>query len=105
MRIVPIQMKQWLRMNKRSQVLPSDLWYLNFAIRLLPIIKASGLFITDKEQVGAALSLCLYFQDAIAQKGGWKSVSHWFLSVGNPKEPGNRSAKKAAYLLYTVWYP
>lgn len=81
MRIVPIQMKQWLRMNKRSQVLPSDLWYLNFAIRLLPIIKASGLFITEKEQVGAALSLCLYFQDAIAQKGGWKSFSDAYYAL------------------------
>lgn len=81
MKTVSIQMRQWLGANERKQVLPSDLWYLDFAIKLLPIVKESNLFTTEREQVGAAISLCMYFQDAIAQTGGWKIFSEAYYAL------------------------
>lgn len=70
-------MQQWTRSNGRPRVLPSDKWYLDFSESLLPLVKASSLF-ADKNrevQVNAVLRLSMYFQDAIAQTGGWKAFT------------------------------
>lgn len=78
-----IHMKQWLAANERTRVLPTDQWYLNFANQIFPIIKESPLFegSSYNEQAGAALSLCIYYQDAIAQTGGWKMFSDSYHSL------------------------
>lgn len=78
----PILMKQWLGANERTRILPGDQWYLNFAVKLLPAVKQSVLFKgNDYEQKDAAISLCMYFQDAIAQSGGWKTFSGLYHSL------------------------
>lgn len=66
-------MKQWLEANERTRILPGDQWYLDFSIKTLPILKESPLFKeSEYAQKDAATSLGMYFQDAIAQTGGWK---------------------------------
>lgn len=88
MKPAPILMKQWLGANERTRVLPSDQWYLNFAIKLLPIVQQSSLFKgNDYEQKGAAISLSMYFQDVIAQTGGWKTFSELFYPLYNTYLP------------------
>lgn len=75
-----IPLNAWLKANGRKQALPSDKWYLNFASLLLPAISHSALFKdqgADKQEK-AALALTLYFQDAIAQKGGWKHFTRLY---------------------------
>lgn len=76
MRPTPLFMKQWLDANRRTRVLPGDRWYLDFSARIFPSIQQSPLFEgNDRAQKEAAVSLCLYFQDAIAQSGGWKAFT------------------------------
>lgn len=72
-----IPMQQWTRSNGRSRVLPSDKWYLDFSESLLPLIEASPLFSGESRdvQTDAALRCGMYFQDAIAQTGGWKEFT------------------------------
>lgn len=80
-------MKQWLGANERDRVLPTDMWYLNFATRLLPIVKESGLFSTERELTDAAVSLSLYLQDAIAQTGGWKFFADAYYDLYKTRLP------------------
>lgn len=76
MKPTPIFMKQWLDANRRTRILPGDPWYLNFSAKILPLIQQSTLFgENDRDRKDAAVSLCLYFQDAIAQSGGWKAFT------------------------------
>lgn len=83
-----ISMRQWLGANERSRVLPSDQWYINFAMKLLPIVRQCPLFKGDDyEEKGAAISLSVYFQDAIAQTGGWKTFSELFYPLYNTYLP------------------
>ena len=69
-----INMQYWLGANERTHVLPTDKWYLDFATSILPLVKTSPLFNKEdlRTQIDAAISLGMYFQDAIAQSGGWK---------------------------------
>ena len=69
-----LNMKQWLGANERSRVVPTDKWYLDFANSLLPFVKESPLFKNedDRSQSDATLAMTVYFQDVIAQSGGWK---------------------------------
>ena len=78
-----IQMKYWLGVNERAHVLPTDKWYLDFATSVLPSIKASPLFNKEdlRTQIDAAISLSMYFQDAIAQNGGWNSFTEAYRKV------------------------
>lgn len=75
-----ITMKEWLGANERTRVLPTDKWYLDFSIKVLPFIKQSSVFKNedDRAQREAAVSAGLYFQDAISQNGGWKLFSNLF---------------------------
>ena len=76
-------MQYWLGANERTRVLPTDKWYLDFATSILPLVKASPLFNKEelRTQIDAAISLGMYFQDAIAQSGGWKLFSEAFQGV------------------------
>lgn len=72
-----ISIREWLHANKRTRVLPTDKWYIDFAGKVLPLIQQSPLFnkTNMQKQCGAALAVSMYFQDAIAQSGGWKVFS------------------------------
>lgn len=76
-------MQYWLGANERTHVLPTDKWYLDFATSILPLVKTSPLFNKEdlRTQIDAAISLGMYFQDAIAQSGGWKLFSEAFQGV------------------------
>lgn len=78
-----INMQYWLGSNERTHILPTDKWYLDFSASTLPLIKASPLFNKEdlRTQIDAAISLGIYFQDAIAQSGGWKLFSKAFQGV------------------------
>ena len=79
MKPVPIPMKQWLAANERTRVLPGDQWYLNFSASILSLVKQSPLFKEDDyAQKDATVSLTMYFQDAIAQTGGWKTFTELY---------------------------
>ena len=77
MKTLPIYMKRWLETNGRTRTLPGDTWYLNFANETLPLLAASSLFAdkTADKITRTALNTALYFQDAIAQTGGWKAFT------------------------------
>ena len=77
MKTLPIYMKRWLETNGRTRTLPGDTWYLNFANEELPLLAASSLFAnkTADKITRTALNTALYFQDAIAQTGGWKAFT------------------------------
>ncbi|WP_300814063.1 DUF3843 family protein [uncultured Bacteroides sp.] len=81
----PIYMKKWLDFNERTRIQPSDQWYLNFTIEILPIIQRSALFSQDEKsvQIEAALTAGIYFQDAIAQTGGWRIFADMYQSLYN----------------------
>lgn len=112
MRTTSIPMKLWLGANERDRVLPSDLWYLNFSIKLLPIVKESNLFTTEREQADAAISLSLYLQDAIAQTGGWKIFSDTyhalyktylpFYTLSDEYVPDEINVEDIAFVLWTL---
>ena len=88
MKPVPIFMKQWLEANERTRILPGDQWYLDFSIKTLPILKESPLFKeSEYAQKDAATSLGMYFQDAIAQTGGWKTFSEAYYALYNRHLP------------------
>lgn len=83
-----ISMKQWLSANERTRTLPGDQWYINFAAKVFPIVKQSLLFKeNDYMQKNVTISLCMYFQDAIAQTGGWKIFSESYYSLYNTYLP------------------
>lgn len=69
-----IHIQHWLKANQRTRILPTDKWYLDFATSILPSVEASPLFCKEDRHVRAntAIALGMYFQDAIAQNGGWK---------------------------------
>ena len=88
MKPVHIFMKQWLEANERTRILPGDQWYLDFSIKTLPILKESPLFKeSEYAQKDAATSLGMYFQDAIAQTGGWKTFSEAYYALYNRHLP------------------
>ena len=70
-----ISIRKWLGANERSHVLTTDKWYLDFANKLLPLVKQSTMFRDEdfRSQADAAISLSLYLQDAISENGGWKN--------------------------------
>lgn len=82
-----ISLNAWLKANGRKQVLPSDKWYVDFASLLFPTVKHSALLKdcgTDQQEK-ATLALTLYFQDAIAQRGGWKRFARLYRTrYGHP---------------------
>lgn len=79
----PIYMKKWLDFNERTRIQPSDQWYLDFTIDILPVIRRSALFGHNEEgtQIEAALTTGIYFQDAIAQTGGWRIFADLYQSL------------------------
>lgn len=80
-------MKRWLEANGRTRILPGDAWYLNFANETMPLITASPLFAdsTAEKITAAAVNITLYYQDAIAQTGGWKAfTAHFGKLYGHP---------------------
>lgn len=82
-----ISLNAWLKANGRKQVLPSDKWYVDFASLLFPAVRHSALFKESgaDQQEKATLALTLYFQDAIAQRGGWKQFSQLYRTrYGHP---------------------
>ena len=87
-----IYMKRWLEANGRTRTLPGDSWYLNFTNEMLPLIAASPLFAnkTADKITKTVLDIALYFQDSIAQTGGWKlknlSDVHPSFYFQNPSE-------------------
>lgn len=87
MKTTPIYMKRWLEANGRKRALPGDTWYLNFANEVLPLVTASPLFQGHAASKAAqtALDTALYFQDAIAQTGGWKAfTARYRMLYGQP---------------------
>lgn len=78
-----ISLNTWLKANGRKQVLPTDKWYLDFAALLFPAVKHSALFKENgtADQEKATLALTLYFQDAIAQQGGWKQFTRLYRAL------------------------
>lgn len=87
MKTTPIYMKRWLEANGRKRALPGDTWYLNFANEVLPLVAASPLFQDHAAGKAAqtALDTALYFQDAIAQTGGWKAfTARYRMLYGQP---------------------
>ena len=88
MKPVPILMKQWLGANERTRVLPGDQWYLKFAASIFPLVQQSPLFKeNDYVQKDATVSLCMYFQDVIAQTGGWKTFTESYYALYNTYLP------------------
>lgn len=88
MKPVPIPMKQWLAANERTRVLPGDQWYLNFSTSILSLVKQSPLFKEDDyAQKYATVSLTMYFQDVIAQTGGWKTFTELYYKQYNTYLP------------------
>ena len=88
MKPVPIPMKQWLGANERTRVLPGDQWYLKFAASIFPLVQQSPLFKeNDYVQKDATVSLCMYFQDVIAQTGGWKTFTESYYALYNTYLP------------------
>lgn len=68
-----IFMQPWLEANERKRTYDTDIWYVNLANKLLPVVEKSPLFHPLKEtlRVQTALALSLYMQDSVAQTGGW----------------------------------
>lgn len=87
MKTTSVYMKRWLEANGRTRILPGDAWYLNFANETQPLITASPLFAdcTAEKITAAAVNITLYYQDAIAQTGGWKAfTAHFGKLYGHP---------------------
>ena len=109
-----INMQYWLGANERTHVLPTDKWYLDFATSILPLVKTSPLFNKEdlRTQIDAAISLGMYFQDAIAQSGGWKLFSEAFQGVygtylpfyplGDDYTPDEINQEDIAFVLWTL---
>lgn len=81
--MITITMKHWLGANERTRVLPTDKWYVDFAARITPLVVNSPLFkqANSRDQSDAVVCLCMYFQDAIAQSGGWKVFSEAYYAL------------------------
>lgn len=107
-------MQQWAKSNGRSRVLPTDKWYLDFSESILPLVKASPLFTNENRdaQTDAALRLSMYFQDAIAQTGGWKAFATAyreqygtylpFYTLTDEYVPDEINREDIAFLLWTL---
>lgn len=72
-----LYMTHWLKANERERMKPTDNWYLDFAKEVLQPIGQSPLFASTPTGTlaEAALKTSLYFQDTIAQTGGWKAFT------------------------------
>lgn len=113
--MMTISMKRWLGANERTRVLPTDKWYLDFAIKSLPIVRQSALYKyeDDESKVDAAISLAMYFQDAIAQNGGWKAFSNAyyerygsylpFYKLTDEYVPDEINKEDIAFVLWTLY--
>ena len=100
-----IYMKRWLAANERSKQVPTDTWYLHFASQLLLLIDQSPLYCkkSETERVDAAISLALYFQDCIAQSGGWKEFSDAYYGLYKSYLPlGQESVPSVRNLYLTI---
>lgn len=107
-----IYMNTWLLANKRKRAGASDTWYLNFANSLLPSLHDSGLLGNDLQRhKTAAISLALYFQDAISQNGGWLHFTHLhnelykcplpFYATGNNYVSDEINLQDVSYILWS----
>ena len=87
MKTPPIYMKHWLEANGRTRTMPTDAWYLDFAREAMPLLATSSLFAghAPERLSKTALTLALYFRDAIAQSGGWKTFTSRYRALyGHP---------------------
>lgn len=83
MKSMDIKMNQWLGANERTRVQPSDQWYLKFANEIYPVVRTSAMYrdAYPEEQMEVSIALAMYFQDAIAQTGGWKVFADGYYSL------------------------
>ncbi len=105
-------MQHWLKSNGRTHIASTDKWYLDFATTLLPIIQASSLFKDGSQTADAAIRLSIYFQDVIAQSGGWKlfAEAHHkrygnclpFYHLTSEYIPDEINAEDIAFILWTL---
>lgn len=76
MKTKKLYMNQWLQLNGRQRRTDSDDWYLSVAQQLHSLLLhhcTETLQILQPDET--ALQLACYFQDAIAQSGGWKQFT------------------------------
>ena len=61
-------MQYWLGANERTHILPTDNWCLDFATRILPLVKPSPLLNQEdlRTHIDTAIPHGMYFNDAIA---------------------------------------
>lgn len=108
---IPIRL--WLEANHRPHALPTDRWYMELAEKLLPLLAHSPLFThaEGRSITEAALHIALYFQDAIAQNGGWKAFSDgcrrlyghylpFYPTDGEDYQPDEINPEDIAFLLW-----
>lgn len=112
--MIRITMRHWLGANERDRVLPSDKWYVDFATKITPLVISSPMFINDadRDQGDAVICLCMYFQDAIAQTGGWKVFSEAyyglygkylpFYTLTDDYTPDEINQEDIAFVLWTL---
>lgn len=110
--VTALQMKDWLGGNDRSQVYPTDQWYLQFANKLYPVVKQSPLFVEAMEYRDAAISLSMYLHDVISQNGGWKEFSDFyyqkygtympFYEITEDYVPDEINQQDIAFVLWTL---
>ncbi|EJW99535.1 hypothetical protein EVA_12337 [gut metagenome] len=86
MKTPKLYMNQWLQLNGRRRTTDSDTWYLSVAGQFLDLLLphcAAPLQALQPEKT--ALQLACYFQDAIAQQGGWKYFTNRYHTLyGRP---------------------
>lgn len=66
-------MQEWLKMHTYQRSSNNDQWYLALAHTILKKIDSLELFshLNLEKKIGLAISITLYFEDTIAQAGGW----------------------------------
>lgn len=80
-----IYMNDWLLLNGRRGTQDSDSWYLSVAQQLHILLQQHSHLSVSFSLQPTALRLACYFQDAIAQTGGWKHFTNRCLTLyGHP---------------------
>lgn len=112
-----IYMQAWLDVHNRARVLNTDRWYLEFANKLLFIVKASNLYSeqTLESQKSVTLMLTLYLEDCVADGGNWRQFIRWhkksyrsylpFYSLGEDYYTDEVNKEDIAFLLWGINSP
>lgn len=108
-------MKAWLDVHGRVKEVSTDQWYLSFLNRLLPIIRESYLHWGEDEQLcrRTAVTLALYLEDCIADKGNWREFINWhrksygkylpFYELSDAYLPDEINKEDIAFLLWEAF--